>query len=351
MNKTERIACLYLTFLNYPKGLSFEKIKRLIPNAYQAANVESSRRKFERDKKELENMGIALIYYPKGSVLGGARIAEENIYRPSESLEKLPEINLEEDEFYILISILMQVLEDESTDNKKKDTLRSIMNKLLYKKPQYLLEEFKKENLDFYSHNENLRKPRRISPPHTQKRQEKEKINLEVIYRALSKSFVLSCEYKKEKRLLSGRGLICYKGRWCLIARCSTKKTLRVFYVDQMDELKVTDQSYEKDPTFRIKQHLVHPLTIEMHDAVEINLIIKQEYSEIFENFYEGAKRKIALSKNGNRFKMKTTNQEALFKWFFQYPDAIIQIGPEDVHKKLDRYLSTLKELYQKVKI
>src|SRR5690349_12212610 len=104
-DKIERLACLYLAFLNNPRGLSFSELREALPLAYQG-EFESGRRKFERDKEDLASMGMALDHYADGEPLPGGGTAEGHVYVPTEEIRRLHELRLTEDEAGALAFVL-----------------------------------------------------------------------------------------------------------------------------------------------------------------------------------------------------------------------------------------------------
>ncbi|BDA65715.1 helix-turn-helix transcriptional regulator [Actinomyces capricornis] len=81
----ERLVNLLLTLRSTRRGMSAEEVLEAVPG-YAADNAESARRKFERDKETLRELGIAL------STRGGA---DEPRYRISEEDYVLPELRLD----------------------------------------------------------------------------------------------------------------------------------------------------------------------------------------------------------------------------------------------------------------
>ena len=348
MDKLERIACLYLSFLNSSsKGLSFARLRRLMPSAYEG-DFESARRKFERDKEELKKLGLELKYYPhRENYLGLEKQneEEEHIYIPCEEIRKMPDIELGEIEYKNLSALILKALAKGKYNSSEKELLYSAASKLFYKNPALLLEGDKE--------NENKLKEEWkryfTESPDTEE-------FLEKVHYALQKQKAMNIRYsdpkngkKGEERLVSGRGLISHRGRWCLLAYCNESKDIRHFYVDRILSLEIREKGYCSDPNFDIHKYSLHPLKLKIHPLKKIELKLRPEYVEHFSHFLgENLKRSSpeAYSFEEGVFHFQTSNQFALFAWMLRNVDAVEKIAPPLIQKEYANYIEKIKMNY-----
>lgn len=89
--KTERLLNLVLALLSTRRYLTFEQLRIAVPG-YEDNDPESARRKFERDKSELRDLGIPL-------ETGSHSVFDDDVgYRIAAREYELPDISLEPDE-------------------------------------------------------------------------------------------------------------------------------------------------------------------------------------------------------------------------------------------------------------
>ncbi len=335
IDKLERLACLYLTFLNNPRGISFSRIKNVMPYAY-IGDPETIRRKFERDKEELKKLGMELRYIPSAKGARGSSSVEDRFYLPAETIESLPDIEMSSDEQQSLAALLLRGMADPQRDQQENDLLRSIASRLFYKNPVYL----------------ELRSFDRPPSPSSEKKREAAEDTLSTIHTALLKRRIITIHYvassgKESNRTLSGRGLISHRGRWCLIAYCHDSQAIRSFYVDRIGSCKVTARSYAPDRHFHIKDWSLHPFALQIHPPRPVCLQLNPDYEENFVSHIASLSKLLKLQQNGLQLQFETTNAAALFSWMVSYPQAIEQLGPQELLEDFQNHLEAMKELYR----
>tara|TARA_B100000683_G_scaffold273348_1_gene318754 strand:+ start:79 stop:1209 length:1131 start_codon:yes stop_codon:yes gene_type:complete len=327
MSKSERLGCLYLTFLKRPGGLSFEEIRTLMPLAY-TGEPESARRKFERDKDDLRKLGLQLRHYSPGEALPHrVGMADSHVYIPEDVPDHLNKIELNPSEREALAALLLRALERESNEDKR-EALTSIYIKLFY------------NNL-----------PGDLPPviPTGSAGSSEEPRLLHTVQEALMKHRVLKAIYepasgRAEKQTLEGRGLIYYRGRWCLVAHSREKKDNRFYYLERFRDLEMLEQNYRPDKGFNLKSMSLHPLGISIHESRSIALEIASDYNSMFSNFLSGLQED-RVQKVGQEFRIQTTNERALFRWILQRPESLIKLDKLSA-ARMNEFLTEIQELY-----
>ncbi|MCB1303332.1 MAG: WYL domain-containing protein [Leptospiraceae bacterium] len=325
MAKDERLGCLYLTFLNRPSGLSFEQIRSLMPMAYRG-EPESARRKFERDKNDLQKLGLWLRHFADGEVLPDGRTATGHVYIPEQGFHWLGDVKLSEKQRNGLANILARSLQRESSESVR-NNLTSLYIKLFYNN----LPDSEVRETDGLSESEPL-----------------ESQILSTVQEALLQKKKIQVNYapasgKVEDRILESRGLLFYRGRWCLVAYCAATKDNRYYYLERMQSVRLLDEAFKPEKGFNLKDYSLHPLSIRIHDPVEIDLKIHEIHRPAFENFLTGYSRAKA---HGGGFRIQCTNERALFRWLLQRPESLQSLDPDSA-ARFEEFLKEIKELYQ----
>ncbi|MDH5656957.1 MAG: WYL domain-containing protein [Spirochaetia bacterium] len=334
VEKRERIACLYLTFLNHPGGLSFRQIKKYIPLAY-SGEPESARRKFERDKEELKNLGMDVLHHPPGSVLPNGSVASDHRYIPASEIHYLPQMNFSSDEARILASCLYRTVMKLKNRDEDSSLLESASAKLFYNIPEALFidEIFSPGYLDFsteQNHGENF--------------------TLAAVSEAILNKKIIKFSYHsssgKRDRTAEPRGLIAHRGRWCLVAVCRDTKAVRHFYLDRMEKLEQTDTTFPNDSEFQIQNHLLHPLLIRNHEEAEITAFYSDDFDDTVSDYLSEIPDSLILKRTEKSFQFKTTNRDAFFSWMLKHPGMIRSLEPEGIKAKYNKFVSEIREFY-----
>jgi len=339
MDKLERLGCLYLTFLNNPAGLSFSRIKEAMPSAYQG-DPESARRKFERDKEELKMLGMEVKHFQDGSTLPNGRSARGHIYVPLEEVRKLPELKLSSEELRELAVVIYGAIEENrGKDDEFADRLESVGVKLFYKSPGVVSFEsvpMHREFSGFFSSEGFFEK-------------------LEIIHEALIKKRAVEIVYpdhhgNREARTVEGRGLVAYRGRWCLIAYCRNAAGIRSFYVDRIREIKILENRFLPEKGFQIRNFSLHPLAIKIHNPRSVRIELDEDRDEVFREFISGLPEKLSQKVRNcgeNIVEMESTNVSALFSWMLRHPGAVVKMDPPELRQEFSEYLERMKRLHE----
>ncbi len=332
MKKIERLANLYLTFLNFPAGMSFAALRRAMPLAY-TGDPESARRTFERDKKDLRRLGMELQHFPDGAPLPGGGIARGHTYVPLDPPGKLPESRLSPAESQVLSTLLLQAVAlDRALNPGRAARLESAMLKLLYRNPGELID-------------------RGQSPARRPPAQEAESGSavLARLHAALRHHRLIHFGYASatgelRERAVEPRGLLANRGRWCLVGFCRSARGVRSFYVDRMKGLVVTEVRFRPDPDFRLRDYSLHPLALRLHESVGVTVRTAPGWMEALAEFAGAAAHVpgVSFDRQADTALIRTTNRRGLFQWMLRHPEAIVELGPEPERLEYVRMLSEM---------
>jgi len=334
IEKRERIACLYLTFLNHPGGLSFSQIKKSIPLAYQG-DPETARRKFERDKEDLKKLGLELIHHFPGSVSAGGREYLDHVYVPASEIHYLPELNFSIEEARTLASVLFRSVNRLKRKNSDSSLLESASAKLFYNIPEALFidEIFDQPLIE-----------------HNAQKSASESEALALIHDSLRRRKILCFEYDsasgRRKRCSEGRGLIAHRGRWCFVAFCRDAGDIRHFYLDRMSSVEVTPDGYISDKKFQLNQHLLHPLNIHRHEKKRLKIYYSEDCDDAVSDYYSDIPSSLKPEKNYDSISFDTTNLNAFFSWMMKNPKAVVSIEPEYVKGLYNDFVRDIRGYY-----
>ena len=319
----QRLACLYLTFLNSPGGITFQEVRRYMNWAYPE-NEDSARRKFERDKEILRSLGLNISYYAPGTLLDGVLI-HKGIYVAEEEKDIATIPDLTDSEMNLLLEILHEA-QNASETKEDKFNIKAIIFKLFYR------------NNSFLNHQQHA-----VASFDTGD-------TFHIVQDAISKGMVINFLYQKKDgviRKASPRGLIAHKGRIALVAEDHGKKDIRIFYIDLMLDLTITQEEVIADPQFDIRNYSLHPLALKKHDPEKVTIEIKDEESDILSDFLRNLPPACKLTSNGNSYTFLTTNRNALFAFLMRNPQLLCGLGPTSIKESFLKHIDEIKNLYR----
>ncbi|MBX7056834.1 MAG: WYL domain-containing protein [Leptospirales bacterium] len=313
-----------------------------MPVAYEG-QPESARRKFERDKDELKALGLPLQHYAPDSRLPDGRTARDHVYAISEEAEPMPVIQLSAEQAQILAMLLLGAAADSPpAGDHERALLRSAAAKLLYLNPHAL-----KEYEDAAPAKNSRARP--VDSPELTAALE----TLAAVHDAIHRQRVLEFNYRardgrSQHRRVAGRGLIAHQRRWCLAAYCYDRRAIRLFYLDRMDTVRISETRYEKDPSFNIRNYSLHPLAVHVHDPQQIAIKLDSQRADEAMEFLTAANGTLEIRQTSEtQLNLTLTNREALFDWMLKKPGIVVALGPAQAREQFEEYRQAVIQLYK----
>ncbi|GBF50046.1 WYL domain protein [Leptospira ryugenii] len=315
MNETEvRLFNLLFNLIKEPKGISFQKIRRLLPRHYHNEDIESDRKKLYRDLNQLKSLGFNI----KVSSFGYQSEDLYPYYIEKESATQT--LRLDESELRFLSLRLSR--EDLSQD----ENLRSLAQKLFY------------GHLDLFPKGA---KP--FSAPASKNKEEES--NLSKILQALKDKRAISILYgwDTKERIIEPYRLIRKKTEDVyLLAYDRGKKEIRTFVISRIVVKRELKEEFLSNLKISQSDTNLQPLSFHFHDKKRIRLSIQESYLESFIQSLQAYPYQI----QDNILEIETTNEEALFPFFLKYPEALQKDSDPIFIKNFQTYTNQLLESY-----
>ena len=351
MKQVERIACLYLSFINNLEGISFSEIKKFLPYCY-TGDHESARRKFERDKIILKKLGLDIQYV-------GGNIGNQNAFQSGvehkykivnqEGGGKLPYLQLSNEQVSHLAFIFLRFLNTQNEiilNKNEKQKLKNLILKIFYFNSPIDTENLNTDNLGkeknkYFSNSENDN-VFLINKIYNKNSSED---LLQIIYKSLRNNYKVKVTYKKETnkndfKIVLPHGLISHHNRWCMVGLDEKAGVFKSFYIDKCESIELLEVSFTPVPKFNILDYNLHPLCLEIYNPEKIELKINKYYEELFISYISLAKKNLKNFKQiDNVYSFYTANLPALYRWMFTNPDVVERIGPKAVWNQYKSFL------------
>lgn len=351
-NNIERITSLLVLFLENQGILSKDQIFKRLKSFYFDSNISSEKnaqnanRKFERDKKTLEELGFTIQKVGKNQYQLSDLNKNTNIVGTltKQEEEKLSEL------------ILKRLPENP-------DGYLILYLKLFYKNIEYI-KKLLKINL------KNLKIESFISKRDTSIMDGLEKVNQMLLKKQPFKIFY----FKKNSNEIIERNifpLVIYSNRAIsyLVSWDYEKKDIRSFIIENIKKIEELDaksfkkikksntlsnvkeeKNYILIPYKWILERIPHPINIpdsEILKDYKVILTIKKEYFELYKSFFNQNVKKAGSYKSYIVIEVITKNLKSIFYWISKYSDSVVSIEPEEIKNNYKKFLEDIVEFYQ----
>ncbi len=304
------------------RPVTLAEVREMFPD-YAAENEESSRRKFERDKETLRQLGIAIeVVREEESEIPAYRIDTEETF--------LPPVEFEEDEVLALAlqARVSRHIEHFPLLRQTEEALR----KILYDRQEGLDEE---GGTGLF-----VRLPDEAANP------EQDKL-LARIYDAIESRKTLNTRYhtlwsdREADRAINPFGLIYKSGHWSLIGWCHLRKAERTFLVERFGEVRVNDRN-PSTPDFEIpasfdlrKIRTLPPWLWEGEGSEDVEIEFSEKVAWQVEKICCDSGRFETLGDGRALLTVVVSSPDALIDWVLSYgPEAFI-VRPASLAKRL----------------
>jgi len=316
MNETEvRLFSLLFNLLREPKGISFQKFRNIMPRFYKNEDIESDRKKLYRDLNQLKSLGFNI---------------------------KVAQYGYQSEDFF------PYYIEKESIDRSLKFSKEELeyLSKVLFSSE--LSKELISLSQKLFSHHLDLipNLTKQIVPVDSEENSV-DTTNTEKILQAIKDKRAITIVYgydEKERTIEPYRLIRKNTTDFYVLAYDRGKKSLRRFILPRITVKKETKEEFFSNLKISKEDLNFHPLSLKVHPETEINFTIQENYEDRWKSFLEGTE----YEKIENKYKVITTNQNALFQFFVILPEALVECSAE-WKTTFAKYVNEWQNLYQLV--
>jgi proteasome accessory factor B len=322
MNRTQRLLELVYFLMKATRPVALAELREAFPD-YRAENEESSRRKFERDKETLRQLGVAIRVAPDEET-------ETAAYTIDLEETLLPPIAFEEDEVLalVLLSRVARHIEHFPLARQTDEALR----KILYDRQDDPERDFAAGPV--------VRLPDEASNP-------RQREWIECIYDGIEKRKTLFTRYhtfwsdRVNDRAIDPYGLVYQEGRWSLIGRCHLRGAVRTFLVERFRDVRVNprnptkaDYAIPRDFDLR-KMRLPPPWLWEGEDTVEAEIEFTPKVAWQVEKS-QGGRGRFEMRRDGRgRLTVMVSNPAGLIDWVLSFGEDACILRPGALRREL----------------
>lgn len=320
INETEsRRLALVMNLIKYKQGISFQKIRKIMPEFYSNENIESDQKKLSRDIEDISELGIKIKFKRQNE------FGDNNLYFiDSENFNKF--INFTNEELEVLGEA---ILENWSSEYSK--DLFSASQKIFHSNLKLFPEIKEEQTVD--SLTENFRNGQILADI---LKSVKDKYPIEITYyKSLPNEVVnkIIDPLHVTKRNSSDFYLLAFDRE--------TKEKKR-YLIPKISRVKELDGEFIASKKLTDKDLNYHALNFPVHMSEQIEFICNSIFNWKLENYLFPH----PFIKEDNKFTIETTNKFAFFSFILKEPDVILSVNSDSFRVEFNKFLETLKEKY-----
>lgn len=332
---TERLLTLIATLLDARKPLSLKDLREKLPRGFYDGSDEAVERKFERDKEVLVELGIPVRYKNADDEddEGGYLVDRDRLF--------LPDLELSADESATLFLAGSALLEHHELPYR--DDLERALEKIRLRGDVPASQGPADRVLFHY--------PSLDGGPAITK-------TLAAIEDALSRRKTLTLVYRSggdldgAQRKVDPYGLFCRRGRWLLVGHSHERASVRVFAVQKIEKIAVNGvkprlADFEVPKTFTLREWVaVPPWRYSRHAPLTVEIDVDGPYGWLAEQELETPG--VPTIDRAVRFRVQTTNQDALVEWLLGMGTKARVLSPEPLRKTVRERLDAVLGMYER---
>jgi proteasome accessory factor B len=308
VNRTERLLDLIALLVNARRPVPFEEIRVAFPEDYGEGTLEAARRKFERDKRELLELGIPLEYVPPDTDDLDAG-EDEGGYVVDRRRAFLAPLSLDADDMALLYLVGLSTASDPSFPYR--DDMLSALRKI---------------ELSSTGAGRSTSAAPRVHidrTPLDAATLEAVRGHVAVLEDAVRRKKRLALNYhppagEPSRHQVDPYGLFWRAGRWSLVGFSQERGAVRVFPVHRLSDVQINavkpaTPDFEPPDGFRLGDHIRVPAwQEELEPPLTVELDVAADYAWL-------AEREFATRASGDgawrRLHLVTTNAAAVLGW------------------------------------
>jgi predicted DNA-binding transcriptional regulator YafY len=347
--KLRRWTDLLASLLRHHFPVTFEELRREVPDYQGDADEESVRRKFERDKKELRTFGVPIQTVEQGGEVVGYQLSSRDFYLPylTVRLEEgghstpqtvdrngyraLQRLAFEPDELAAVVEAARRVVQLD--DPVLSGHVRSAMRKLAFDLPVDAV-----ASLSLGAPAMVRLEERGVSYAAAPRRVQPEREIFELLDDALARRKRVTFEYfsmgsgTASERTAHPYGLFFLGQHWYLAAAAPDDPTVKNYRLNRISGLEVSatkpgSPDYAVPAGFRLREHARSKHAWELGDAEALEVVV--DFRTEVGAAAAAATLGHAVHGDPRRRSFQVRRLDAFVRWLLALGDAVEPVGPE----------------------
>jgi predicted DNA-binding transcriptional regulator YafY len=154
-------------------------------------------------------------------------------------------------------------------------------------------------------------------------------------------------ESGKSPKEVDPYSLIFRRHSWYLLGFCHTRKDVRVFRLNRVKKVALTDKSFVKKPEFSVEEFFKESWEVDQGKRAEVKLRFTGKAVKLIESSQQHPSEKLDKEKDGSLFySVRVKGTEEITRWIMGFGDMVEVLEPEELRKEMKDKIQKMQKLY-----
>jgi predicted DNA-binding transcriptional regulator YafY len=156
---------------------------------------------------------------------------------------------------------------------------------------------------------------------------------------------------KTSERQVAPYHILNQSGSWYLIGYCHTRKEIRTFSLNRIQEISLTDDYFERPPDFDLQKYLAKSFRIirEGHSCVIQLKFSAYQARWIREKQWHPTQKLTPLADGSLLLELEVAGLSEVKRWILQYGAEVEVLAPQELREEMTKEIDKMKMIYSTV--
>ncbi len=141
--------------------------------------------------------------------------------------------------------------------------------------------------------------------------------------------------------------LIFRRHSWYLLGFCHTRKEIRVFRLNRIKKVTLTDKNFERKPGFSVEEFFKDSWEVNQGKTAEVKLRFTGKAVKLIESNQHHPSEKLNKEKDGSLvYSIRVNGTEEITRWIMGFGDMVEVLEPEELRKDIKDKVQKMQKLY-----
>jgi predicted DNA-binding transcriptional regulator YafY len=156
-------------------------------------------------------------------------------------------------------------------------------------------------------------------------------------------------ESGKSSREIDPYALIFRRHSWYLLGFCHVREEIRIFRLNRIYKVTLTDKSFEKKPDFSIEEFFKNSWEIYQGEPTEVKLRFFGKAVKVIESGQHHPSENLSRQEDGSLvYSVKVSGIEEISRWILGFGEMVEVLEPENLRVNIKETVQKMQKLYSK---
>ncbi|HEX9911991.1 MAG TPA: YafY family protein [candidate division Zixibacteria bacterium] len=157
-------------------------------------------------------------------------------------------------------------------------------------------------------------------------------------------------ESGKNSREIDPYALIFRRHSWYLLGFCHLREQIRVFRLNRIYKVTLTDKNFEKRPDFSIEEFFKNSWEIYQGEPTKVKLKFSGKAVKVIESGQHHTSENLSKQNDGSLvYSVKVSGIEEISRWVLGFGEMVEVLEPEELRVNIKETVQKMQKLYSKL--